>query len=185
MLSNTPEAISANKQLKSCTPLARFLLEKFASPSMILPEMTAELKIALLNHAWPGNVRELENFMRKYAVFQDPASAAEELRLKSRARTEPRAATIQFPAETGASSVAASSLERVTQAQQKAEKGVILDALNRAKWNRKQAARVLGVDYKALLYKMKKHDISRDFEDESASYIASDSTRLSVVSAAN
>jgi two-component system response regulator AtoC len=166
-------------------PLARFLLEKFASPSMMLPEITAELKIALLGYAWPGNVRELENFIRKYVVLQDPASAAEELRLKSRARTESRATTIQFPVETCASSVPASSLERVTQTQQKAEKGVILDALNRTKWNRKQAARVLGVDYKALLYKMKKHDISRDFEDEAASYIAGDSARLAVISAAN
>jgi DNA-binding NtrC family response regulator len=152
---------------------------------MILPEITADLKVALLSYAWPGNVRELENFIRKYVVLQDPVSAADELRLKSHARTESRAATIQFPVENGASSVAASSLERVTQAQQKAEKGVILDALRRTKWNRKQAARVLGVDYKALLYKMKKHDISRDFEDETASYVAGDSTRLAVISAAN
>jgi len=33
---------------------------------------------------------------------------------------------------------------------------VIIAALNSALWNRKQAAALLKIDYKALLYKMKK-----------------------------
>ena len=37
----------------------------------------------------------------------------------------------------------------------------ILNALNRTRWNRKEAAAVLRVDYKALLYKMKKLGIDR------------------------
>jgi two-component system, NtrC family, response regulator AtoC len=164
-------------------PLARFFLEKFASPAQTPPEITGELESALLNHAWPGNVRELENFVRKYLVLQDPAAAAEELRLKYRARTPARVTTMQALVETP--SVPASSLERVTEVQKKAEKEAILAALNRTRWNRKQAARVLGVDYKALLYKMKKHDISRDFEDGGGLYIASDSPRFPAVAAAS
>ena len=74
--------------------------------------------------------------------------------------------------------MAATSLERVTEASEegraRSDSGA---ALNRTRWNRKQAARVLGVDYKALLYKMKKHDISRDFEDDEPLYIAGDSVR--------
>jgi two-component system response regulator AtoC len=163
-------------------PLARFFLEKFGSPSALLPELTGELKAALVNYTWPGNIRELENFVRKYVVLQDPAAAADELRLKTRTRTDSRVTTL--PVENRAAAVAASSLERVSEAQKKAEKEAILGALNRTRWNRKQAARVLGVDYKALLYKMKKHDISRDFEDDGL-YIASDSSRLTVVSAAS
>jgi len=47
-------------------------------------------------------------------------------------------------------------LESVNQARKEAETDAILVALDSSRWNRKQAATVLGVDYKALLYKMKK-----------------------------
>ena len=51
-------------------------------------------------------------------------------------------------------------LERVDQAKKSAESSVILSALNKTRWNRRQAADLLQVDYKALLYKMKKLQIS-------------------------
>jgi DNA-binding NtrC family response regulator len=47
-------------------------------------------------------------------------------------------------------------LEQVTKAKQQAETDAILAALNSTRWNRKQAAALLKIDYKALLYKMKK-----------------------------
>jgi DNA-binding NtrC family response regulator len=47
-------------------------------------------------------------------------------------------------------------LEEVDHARKKAETEAILSALNATLWNRKQAARLLEIDYKALLYKMKK-----------------------------
>ena len=50
----------------------------------------------------------------------------------------------------------ATILEQVTRAKQQAETDAILAALNSTRWNRKRAARMLNIDYKALLYKMKK-----------------------------
>ena len=47
-------------------------------------------------------------------------------------------------------------LEQVTQAKEQAETEAILAALNSTRWNRKRAAALLKIDYKALLYKMKK-----------------------------
>jgi DNA-binding NtrC family response regulator len=47
-------------------------------------------------------------------------------------------------------------LEQVTKAQRQAEADAILTALNATRWNRKQASALLKIDYKALLYKMKK-----------------------------
>ncbi|MBV8070675.1 MAG: hypothetical protein JO270_12265 [Acidobacteriaceae bacterium] len=49
-----------------------------------------------------------------------------------------------------------SALSQVDQARRAAESKAILDALNSSLWNRKRAAMLLNVDYKALLYKMKK-----------------------------
>ena len=47
-------------------------------------------------------------------------------------------------------------MEQVTKANQQAEAEAIIAALQTTRWNRKQAAALLKVDYKALLYKMKK-----------------------------
>ena len=52
-----------------------------------------------------------------------------------------------------------SILRKVDQARKQAETEAILDALNATLWNRKQAATLLNIDYKALLYKMKKSGI--------------------------
>lgn len=49
-----------------------------------------------------------------------------------------------------------SILDRVDEARREAETDAILQALNSTLWNRKRAAELLSIDYKALLYKMKK-----------------------------
>ncbi len=51
-------------------------------------------------------------------------------------------------------------LEKVDEYRRNAEANVILSALKTTRWNRRQAADLLKVDYKALLYKMKKLKIS-------------------------
>jgi len=61
------------------------------------------------------------------------------------------AAPVNMPAQP-----AGPVLEEVVKAKQRAEAHAILSALNATRWNRKRAAGLLKVDYKALLYKMKK-----------------------------
>jgi DNA-binding NtrC family response regulator len=63
----------------------------------------------------------------------------------------------------------ASILAEVDQNRKKAEIDAILSALNATLWNRKQAAKLLKVDYKALLYKMKKLGIGEKVPDAAAS----------------
>ena len=45
---------------------------------------------------------------------------------------------------------------KLEQARKTAETDVIMKALYSTQWNRKRSAALLGIDYKALLYKMKK-----------------------------
>jgi DNA-binding NtrC family response regulator len=59
-------------------------------------------------------------------------------------------------------------LEQVTKAKQQAEIEAILSALNATRWNRKQAAALLKIDYKALLYKMKRLGVEENFRPFSA-----------------
>jgi DNA-binding NtrC family response regulator len=52
-------------------------------------------------------------------------------------------------------------LEQVTKVNRQAETKAILAALDSTRWNRKHAAAILKIDYKSLLYKMKKLGIDR------------------------
>jgi len=150
-------------------PMAEFLLKRHAGTGTAAPLVTPELKQAMCAHRWPGNVRELENFMRKLLVLRDPQMLARELNAKTGAK--PVAAPLSIPATSfvaearlhavppPAPPVAvppSTILEQVSKAKQQAESDAILAALNSTRWNRKRAAMLLDIDYKALLYKMKK-----------------------------
>jgi two-component system, NtrC family, response regulator AtoC len=138
--------------------LTEFLQKKHIKPGAALPTITPELRTAMLNWSWPGNVRELENFARKLLIFEDPAAAAREL--YELAARKPSlagvAAAARASSEDDAEGGVMPILAKVTKAKQQAEADAILNALNTTRWNRKQAAALLQIDYKALLYKMKK-----------------------------
>jgi hypothetical protein len=53
-------------------------------------------------------------------------------------------------------------LEQVARANREAERSAIVSALRSTNWNRKQAALVLQIEYKALLYKMKRLAIKKE-----------------------
>jgi two-component system, NtrC family, response regulator AtoC len=139
-------------------PLAQHLISKHSPADAAPLSMSMDLTHALLAYHWPGNVRELENVMRRYIVLRNPSLIANELQAKIARETLSSASLMSTPAEPAAplSGGPAPILEQVTKAKQQAEAEAILAALNSTRWNRKQAAMVLKIDYKALLYKMKK-----------------------------
>lgn len=129
-------------------PLAEYLAKKHMVPGKPV-SLSLDLKNAMMTYHWPGNVRELENVIRKLMVFRDPDFIARELHSKAIRKPAPAM-------EVYAPGAADPILEQVTKAKQQAETEAILAALNSTHWNRKQAAALLKIDYKALLYKMKK-----------------------------
>lgn len=140
-------------------PLCDFLLQRHAVSGMPLPQITPALREALLLHDWPGNIRELENTMRRLLVLRSPDLMASELREKAsrRAMARPVQGTPYGSAQTP--EIRQPILEQVTRAKDQAETEAILAALSSTRWNRKRAAALLKIDYKALLYKMKKLSI--------------------------
>jgi two-component system, NtrC family, response regulator AtoC len=148
-------------------PMAEFLLKKHAQPGMAPLPITPGLHQALVAHVWPGNIRELENVMRKYLVVRDPETIIEDLRARMLRRTASSGQPNQMKAAAAGSSAGAYHdespappiLARVNKAKEQAETDAILAALSSTRWNRKQAAQLLNIDYKALLYKMKKLSI--------------------------
>jgi len=139
-------------------PMAEFLMRRHAAPGTPAVTITEELRQAMVAYSWPGNVRELENFVRKLLILRDTRMLARELSVKAGGQTA--AASAAAPVLASVAEIAEAQggdiLELVTRAKLQAETEAILKALNSTRWNRKRAASMLNIDYKALLYKMKK-----------------------------
>ena len=139
--------------------LAEFLMSRHSTPENPPIPITAALEGALLNFPWPGNIRQLENVVRKLMVLRDPEIIARELR--STEMTDRRKGG-SLPSEEVIAMAAPTPfkpeniLEEASRRKQETEAEVILQALHSSRWNRKQAAATLKLEYKTLLYKMKK-----------------------------
>jgi two-component system response regulator AtoC len=136
--------------------LTKILAEKHGFADLATLGMTPELRHALLLYDWPGNVRELENVVRKLAVLRDPGLIVRDLTARAARKTLMTAPSLDVSCNHEGVEISAPILQQVTQAQHQAETEAILATLNSTHWNRKKAAALLKIDYKALLYKMKK-----------------------------
>jgi two-component system response regulator AtoC len=137
-------------------PLAEHFAARFARElGRAQPPLAPELRELLLVHAWPGNVRELENLIKRLVVLDADHALIEELRERvARAPAVPPAdeALARFDAgETPTLNLKALARD----AAQRAEAEQIARALERTRWNRREAAKLLQISYKALLYKMR------------------------------
>jgi len=130
-------------------PLAEYFLEKHAHEAgKRAPILNADDEELLRVHEWPGNVRELENLARRIVALGNSMGVMGELK---------RPATLRMDAGEAPRN---SSLKAVArEASRLAERDLILKALERTHWNRKQAAKQLQISYKALLYKIKQMEV--------------------------
>jgi two-component system response regulator AtoC len=157
------------------------LLQRHTPKGQKPPVIREPLKRFLLEYRWPGNVRELENVMRRFLVYQDSAlliqelvDGAEELRsglslakVASFPETHALVSTKRGEADTREEAVGAKQpererpdrLDRLAEASRLAETELLLDALEASRWNRRQAAASLQIEYKAFLYKLQKYGI--------------------------
>jgi two-component system response regulator AtoC len=98
----------------------------------------------LLAHPWPGNVRQLENVLERALLVSDGARiGVDDLPAALRAvAPEKVAGELSIPAQTAA-----------------LERRLIARALEVAQGNKSQAARLLDISYKALLYKIRDYGL--------------------------
>ena len=141
-------------------PLTHFFFEthrrKFNKPA---PSLSPQTLQSFQEYDWPGNMRELENVVKRIILFGEAEVMREPLKNPFPARPvpgeDPDSGKGDSPRMKG------QMLKRIgREAAEGAEKECLVRALQETHWNRREAARILQVSYKALLYKIKKYRLN-------------------------
>jgi two-component system response regulator AtoC len=137
------------------------------------PRFSSVLLDACQQYAWPGNLRELENFAKRFLAHSDEDRALQELHLRPEHAAIGKGENGNGNAKSGVYHSSAptpdekSSLKLlVRNAKGEAERSAIARALEQTGWNRKAAARLLNVSYRALLYKIQEYRMAPPAESE-------------------
>ncbi len=113
---------------------------------MAVPALTVEAVEALRRYDYPGNVRELENVLeRALALSGGEAIGADDLNLTPAVREEAASGA-------GVSPEGRSLPEYLDEL----ERAAIQDALEKTRYNKTAAARLLGITFRALRYRMER-----------------------------
>ena len=110
------------------------------TPPMLSKEALAALEV----YAFPGNVRELENILERAITFSTGG--------------EIRAGDIQLRPTPGSASstISRSNGDALGDHLEEIERDAILKALEQTRYNKTAAAKVLGMSFRALRYRIKK-----------------------------
>lgn len=152
----------------------RHYAEHYNKPPLSLATDTMTL---FSEYPWPGNVRELENLVRRAVILGTDDSIRRELAeaianrtvrsspipaLQARATPAAPPAPCAPPVPDPTPTLLNGSLKDIArQAARGAERELIFRTLQQTRWNRRQAAEILGISYKALLYKIKEAELDQ------------------------
>ncbi|HEY4873684.1 MAG TPA: sigma-54 dependent transcriptional regulator [Steroidobacteraceae bacterium] len=110
------------------------------------PDLDPAAIAALQSYAFPGNVRELENILeRALTLCTGDLITAEHLRV----RGDTRSGTENVPVTAVAGGALGAQLEDI-------EREAIVKALEKTRYNKTAAAKLLGMSFRALRYRVKK-----------------------------
>jgi two-component system response regulator AtoC len=98
-----------------------------------------------LQYSWPGNVRELENIIERGMILAEKDTIGLE--------------ALPMHVQEGSQSTPVSSGLSIKKGAREMEIRLIQEALNKTGGNRLQAARILEISHKALLYKLKEYGL--------------------------
>ena len=134
------------------------------------PQFTDYAMTRMSEYSWPGNIRELENLVKRYVIVGNEAQIIRELSTHKpimsslggvaapleKAERPSTAVTPISPSKTNVTDAEGPSLLEIgRRAAMQAEREAIERVLAQTRWNRRQAAKILKISYKALLNKLK------------------------------
>ena len=121
------------------------------------PPLSSKIMNAFKEYHWPGNIRELENMTKRIVLLGQEEMVLHDLvnkRLEVEMIPDPIAHFSPCPSK-GTDNFSLKELGK--RAAEASEREVIQNVLQETCWNRKEAAKLLRVSYKALLYKIQKY----------------------------
>jgi DNA-binding NtrC family response regulator len=132
--------------------LIEFFLKKHTrNTSRLIRGLTPEARKVMLDYAWPGNVRQLESAIeRAILLAESDYITVEDLPLEVRQESRPAGAGeagFKLPSE-------GVNFEDV-------ERNLILQAMERTDYNITKAAKLLGLTFRTLQYRLEKFGIKR------------------------
>jgi transcriptional regulator with GAF, ATPase, and Fis domain len=134
------------------------------------------------NYPWPGNVRQLQNCIKKQQVYNSWHKVFQDLPCEQISLSSPQESNSNGPngfenkpftgngpgiisqfidistsSETLFEDISLKKIKKI--ASDRVEKEIIAFILEKVGWNRSQAAKILKISYKTLLYKMKEFEV--------------------------
>jgi two-component system response regulator AtoC len=141
-------------------PLTEYYLDFYKKKyGRDVPSFSESVIHAFKGYPWPGNIRELENTIKRFVIFGEEDAILEELSAK---KVDNGIKPVPLSSLLPNTSIAEQTFnlkEVGKKAAEEAERKIIQNALQETHWNRKKAAQLLHVSYKALLYKIQKYHI--------------------------
>ncbi len=121
--------------------LARHFLKRYSNlQNKTIIDFSTEVMRRLMDYSWPGNVRELENTIEHAVVLakdqQIQISDLPSAFLKTETTVSEKAVSIE-----------------------ETEKQLLIEVLDKCKWNKKKAAEMLGIGRSTLYVKLKKYQL--------------------------
>ena len=114
------------------------------------PPFPNDVMQAFTHKNWRGNIRELENLVARYAIMGVLEGVESETSLKR----PPNSMKLSVDGTVSLKHIA-------KQAVREMESNVILQVLRENKWNRRKAANVLNISYRALIYKIQEAGLAQ------------------------
>ena len=138
-------------------PLSEYFFEVYRKKyGKSVPALSSRALKMFREYDWPGNIRELENMVKRVVLFGEEEGLGE--MAGGNGRDFERGLLTDSLLGRTRKGVGGVNLKQIgREAAESAEREVIERTLHETHWNRKEAARLLRVSYKALLYKIQKY----------------------------
>ncbi|CAK0769269.1 Response regulator protein PilR [Gammaproteobacteria bacterium] len=134
-----------------------FLDRCAVASGLTVPRLSDAALEALLHYTFPGNVRELENILERAITLCEAGFIEEgDLLLPEGAGSPLLAAPVESGPNAAIPATGAATEGPLDPFLDSVEKETILKALEQTRWNRTAAARILGISFRALRYRLKK-----------------------------
>jgi two-component system response regulator PilR (NtrC family) len=146
-------------RISDIAPLTTFILAKVAENYKLENLSIDDAAIAKLStYSFPGNIRELENILERAATLCDNEKiTVHDIHLPNETSSAQTDSRDSFP-DTEKSSIALDQ-DQLEEYLEDKEKQAITAALEKTRWNKTAAAKILGISFRQLRYRLKKLDL--------------------------